>query len=309
MSEIHDLVLLHGREAARELVSSKHEKLCVDIAAEILAEESNRLGITHSGFCLTSLPHRKIEDLSWKREGYKLSLIVQSGLDRDQQPIGIPYGAAARMILLYLQTRAIQTDSRQVELGGSLHEWMNSMGVSSVGGNTYKRIREQARRISSCHLTFFWDGEGVEGRHNGAFVENEISLTAGHQAQAELWQDTVELNSTFFKALKEHPVPLWEPAIRQISGKSMALDIYIWLAYRLQSLERPTPLTWLSVFSQFGSGFKALKHFKPEFRRNLELALAVYPEAKVEEDKKGIVLHPSRPPIEARRFMAIEGGL
>ena len=89
----------------------------------------------------------------------------------------------------------------------------------------------------------------------------------------------------------------------------MALDIYIWLAYRLQSLERPTPLTWLSVFSQFGSGFKALKHFKPEFRRNLELALAVYPEAKVEEDKKGIVLHPSRPPIEARRFMAIEGGL
>ena len=37
----------------------------------------------------------------------------------------------------------------------------------------------------------------------------------------------------FFKILKAHPVPVWEPAIRGIAGKSMSIDIYIWLAYRL----------------------------------------------------------------------------
>ena len=81
--------------------------------------------------------------------------------------------------------------------------------------------------------------------------------------------------------------------------------MYIWLAYRLHALTRSTPVTWTPLHGQFGAGFKAVRQLKPTFREALGLALAVYPEARVDADKDGLVLHPSLPAVprsEARRL-------
>jgi len=297
MLRVQDLVLKHGRDMARSMVTTKHEKLAVDMAAELLAEESDRLGITHSGFCLTALPYKDPKASLWRKDGHQITLLVESGRDKDEQFIGVPYGAKARVQLLYLQTRAIQTNSPVVELGGSMHEFLKRVGIS-VGGSQYAEIRKQARRISACRLTFIEDNDVAEIRNNGAFVENAIMYKEqADTRQGTLWQDTVELNGTFFKKLKEHPVPVWEPALRQIIDLPVAIDLYIWLAYRLHVLKKATPISWLSLHQQFGSSYKNMRQFKPEFLRNLTFALAVYADAKVDETKEGLVLHPSRPPI------------
>jgi hypothetical protein len=101
----------------------------------------------------------------------------------------------------------------------------------------------------------------------------------------------------FFAALRDHPVPLLEAAIRQLRDRSMSLDIYVWLAWRLHRLPRPTTISWLALHGQFGSGFKAVRQFKPRFTEALEAALPAYPEARVDLDEKAITLHPARPPI------------
>lgn len=279
--------------------------MLADIAAAVMADESGRMGFTYSGFCLTALPHRNPTSELWRRDGHRITLLIESGKSRQGMPIGIPYGSTARMILLYLQTRALQTNSRFVEIGRSMNAWLDRMGLS-IGGNTYRQVKEQGRRISACHLTFFHDTDGGgEMRHNGAFIENALQFSQTLPEQGELWQDTVELNEKFFQAMKEHPVPVLEAAIRQISGKSMALDVYIWLAYRLHRLERPTAVPWPALYGQFGAGFKALKHFKPEFCKSLKLALAAYPEARVESHVEGIILHRSHAPVGDRRVHAI----
>ena len=58
------------------------------------------------------------------------------------------------MILLYLQTQAVRTGSREVALGRSMRDWMERMGLA-VGGETAHALREQAARISACSLKFF----------------------------------------------------------------------------------------------------------------------------------------------------------
>jgi len=297
MLRVQDLVLAHGRDAARAMVTTKHEKLAIDMAAELLSEESDRLGITHSGFCLTALPYKECKSPVWRKDGHQVTLLVESGRDKNEEFIGIPYGAKARVQLLYLQTRAIQTNNPVVELGGSMHEFLKRVGIS-VGGSQYAEIRKQARRISACRLTFIEDNDIAEIRNNAAFVENAILFKdTGDARQGTLWQDTVELNGTFFKKLKEHPVPVWEPALRQIIDLPVAIDIYIWLAYRLHVLKKATPISWLSLHQQFGGSYKNVRQFKPEFLRNLTFAMAVYADARVDETKDGLILHPSRPPI------------
>lgn len=306
MGEVHRLILQHGADGARALVETRAARKAIDAAAVILADEETRLGITHAGFAMTSLPHRRIEDPLWTRQGGRTKLLVESGRNGDGSWIGVPYGSVARLILLYLQTEAIRTNSPEVELGRSMRSWMTRMSLAS-GGRNYQLVAEQARRISACRLTFLTDlTGGAEMRHNGAFVQDAISLAGiSNEAQPSLWQDRVQLDNGFWKSLKEHPVPVREEAIKAIGPRSMAIDVYIWLAYRLHSLNKTTPVSWPAIHGQFGAGFKAIRQMKPVFIDALNLALAVYPEAQVDVETTGLALHPSPPAVprqEARRL-------
>ena len=112
-----------------------------------------------------------------------------------------------------------------------------------------------------------------------------------------MWEDRVVLDEVFWNALRDHPVPLLEAAIRQLRDRSMSLDIYVWLAWRCHQLGKPTAISWPAIHAQFGAGFKAFSQFKPRFLRPLAAATAAYPEARVEVGDPAITLHPARPPI------------
>lgn len=310
MGQLHHLITRMGREQAKALQTDPEQRSLVDIAAAVLEEERQDLGITYSGFALTALPHRRLpDDQPWERKGHRIRLLIEPG----RLPVrgggfklyGVPYGSRARMILLYLQTRALQTDSREVELGRSMHEWLDRMGLS-VGGQTYRDIREQASRIAACNLTFAWEDAHSIGFEKDSIVKGGIHFSSSPDSQqAMLWEDRVLLSEAFFRELKAHPVPIWEPALRHIQNNSSSIDIYIWLAYRLHSLSRPTPITWPAVFEQFGAGYSRLRDFRKRFVEALQLALAVYPDARVEVDEQGLVLHPSPPPIPERKVHQI----
>lgn len=313
MAEIHELIVRNGLSAVRAAASTPAERALADVAASILAEESEQLGITYAGWCLTGLPHKRLsDDMPWQRKGHRLTLLVEPGYLRRGGKlvrIGVPYGSRARLILLYLQTQAIQTGSREVELGRSMREWLARMGVS-VGGRTYNEVRAQADRISACHMSFFWDDvHGREGFLKSSLVTGGIRLHTADERQEDLWQDTVTLSAEYYSALQAHPVPVWEPALREISNRSMSLDIYVWLAYRLHALTRATPISWEAIQDQFGAGFVAARSFRQVFKEALAFALAVYPDAKVNIESTGLILHPSRPPIERKTLVALPSGL
>ncbi len=306
MGEVHQLLMRHGLQEARRVASGdKNERLCVEAAHAVMSDDSGQVGIAHAGFAMAALPHRKTADAVWERDGGQVKLLVESGLDSNKQPIGIPYGSIARMILLYLQTQAVRTKSREVELGASMNAWLTAMDIP-VGGKTYQIVREQSRRISRCRLTFFRRTAQAEFISNGAFVRDSI-LPLDPQAanQSLLWQERVRLDEGFYQSLIEHPLPLRETAIRQISGRSLAIDLYVWLAYRLHVLTSPVDVSWSALKGQFGPEYNELRFFRRDLAAPLRLALSVYPEARVSiDDKRGMTLYPSPPPVAERKAVA-----
>src|SRR4029078_3573514 len=116
MAEVHQLITRHRIQEARRQAGTKHERHLVEAAYRVLSDDAEKMGFTYSGFALTSLPHKPPTELTWKRDGHNLTLLIQSGVDRAGKPIGIPYGSYARFILLFLQSEAIKTGSREVEL-------------------------------------------------------------------------------------------------------------------------------------------------------------------------------------------------
>lgn len=302
MGTVHDLVRRHGRDEARRMVPANDRPL-VDMAAAVLAADP-AMGITYSGFCLTALPHKKLDDGErWERRGAFVTLTVDPGSLPDghggTRVHGVPYGSRARLILLYLQTQAIRSRCPEVELGASMRDWLGRMGIP-IGGKSLRDVRDQADRISACTLTFQWHGGHGIRFLKDAIVRGGIQLWREDGEQPRLWVDTVRLSESFFTALLDHPVPVAEPALRELSDSSLGLDIYIWLAYRLHVLDRATPVTWAALHQQFGGSYAELRDFRKRFRKPLAEALAVYPDAVVTVDDAGLTLHPSPPPIPER---------
>ena len=298
MGQIHQLILEHGLEEAKARSLGRLDRQCVETAFAVLSDTANRIGIMHAGFAMTALPHKAIGDKVWIRQGGNVKLRIESGFDTNDSLVGLPFGAIARIILLYLQTEAVKTRSREVALGRSINQWLTTMGIDN-GGKTYRLVREQSRRLSLCRLTLYRMTDEATSITNGSFVRDAI-LPSKPDNELQPWQESIRLDEGFYQSLIDHPLPLREAAIREIGHRSMAIDIYVWLAYRLHQLAKPTQIPWKALHDQFGGGFQHVRQFRAKFKEPLALALSAYPEAVIEVDDTGIRLHPSAPPVPER---------
>src|SRR3984885_1897712 len=302
VAEVHRLILDHGKDAALRF---DMDRAVVEAAAGYLSSEDTDIGYLFSGWAQAALPHRRLpDDAAWQGTTDRGTLIVQPGLrpalDGTPVSVGVPYGSRARLILLYLQTEAVRTNTREIELGRSLHAWLRRLEIP-IGGKQMASVRDQAERISRCRLSFqIRQGSrtGLVNQHildTSMFIEDE-------NIQGGLFVEKASLSQSFFDELKKHPVPVEEAAVRQIANNSLALDVYCWLAYRLHSLDVPITVTWKALHGQFGRSVARLDHFKDHFRSVLALATSVYPDANLEEAESGagLILRPSKPPVAAR---------
>lgn len=307
MGTVHKLLEEKGKQGVLQLGMLDRRE--VEAASSYMTDEDVGIGFLYSGWCQAALPHRRLpDDEIWQIRGERLVLLVEPGVRvmaaGKPIPVGVPYGSRARLILLYLQSEALRTGNREVELGGSLRAWLTRLGIPA-GGKSFASVRDQAERLARCRLSFHVSTGNSAGLVNQNIVDSAIFLDTDDNARGARFVERARLSEGFFEQLKRHPVPLEEGAVRAVSNNSMALDAYAWLAYRLHSLSGPRPVSWRALRSQFGAGFARSDNFKTHFSLSLRLALAVYPAARVDVGEQGIVLHPSRPPVSPKEKSAI----
>ena len=307
MGTVHSLLEAQGKKGALKAGLSRE---VVEAAANYLSDEESGLNFAFSGWAQAALPHRRLaDDQPWQLASERVTLVVEPGRRPTEGGglvhVGVPFGAHARLILLYLQTEALRTGSREIQLGGSLRQWLTRMGVP-IGGTAARSVRDQAERISRSRLSFHIGPNGKSsGLVNQSILDRAIFLDVEEgSAQGRLSLETAKLSEGFFEQLQRHPVPIEEAAIRALANNSAAMDCYIWLAYRLHSLHASKLVTWKALKAQFGAGFKELYHFKNRWPASLELAQAVYPGARIELLDQGVKLHPSRPPVSPKIIQA-----
>jgi len=300
MAKIHELLDQQGKAMVLRM---DVDRRVVEAATAYMSAEDGEIGFLYSGWAQSGLPHKRLaDDASWQVRTEHVSLLVQPGqrhtLTGDPIPVGVPYGSRARLICLYLQSEALKNNSREVELGKSLHAWLRRLDIS-IGGKSMAAVRDQAERISRCRMSF----QIRQGNRTGLVNQNILDTAMfvdDDTSQGSLFVERAKLSEMFFEHLRRHPVPIEEAAIRPISNNSMAIDVYCWLAYRLHALTGPTPVSWKALYGQFGSGIARLDKFRACFKSTLELAMSVYPEANVDVDGRGLMLFPSRPPVSSK---------
>ncbi len=310
---IHQQLELFGLEARRAEASGDQRQIArLEAASRAMLEnfkDADSIAWTHAAFAQVGLPHsRPASDAApWHRANGRLHLLVEPGRIIDHgEPrlVGVPYGATARLILIYVQSHAGRDGI--VPLGRSLSAWLGKLGLQVTGGKkgTITAVREQMLRFARSRMSLHWtDATGTSARIVDQLPVDGMTLWHNVDPHLRDWHEALHLTQPFLEALREHGMPLADHAIRYLRGTPLGLDIYTWLAHRLPRVtkrEAGRLLDWPALAQQFGAHYARPDHLGGRIRALLPDVLAVYPGARVEANSGGVRLWPSPPAVPRR---------
>ncbi len=272
-------------------------QLSLDIE-EKPTKDHNQLGVISTAMIYASLPHSAIEGAVFKRRNGDLSLTILNDPD-----IGLPYGKMPRLITAFLCTEAKRTKEPVISLGRSKNEFAKKLGLGTGGGprGDLTRLTEQAKRLFTSHITLIGAPDSQFHWRNVTMTDSGMLLWNPHDPDAKSpWESELTLSQKFFDECIAHSVPIDLRVLHKLRSP-LAIDIYIWMTYRYNSISAPTSISWKQLKWQFGANYaddeQGLKNFITSFKTCLRMVSSVYREAKFRTTKDTLTLLPSPPHV------------
>ena len=234
-----------------------------------------------------TLPHTDPKVRDWIKKNGDFSLIVSSGVDADAQPYGIPYGAFPRLVLAHIITQVIANQhkkERRIELSSHFGAFLKEIGYTgNHWGNSpsAKRIKDQLDRLLNARITFdYKEGDQFKGRHtvrNLDIAPNfDLWWDYKEPEQGSIFGSYIELSEGFYNAILARPVPLRTEVLKALHKDILALDVYMWVSYRLAGMKagnkESLQISYAALQAQFGTGI-AEQNYR-QFRQKLKKSFA-----------------------------------
>jgi Plasmid encoded RepA protein len=272
-----------------------------------ITNDSDNIAFVHAVLAQLGLPRNPTDARSFDRISGRASLSIEAGRWFDGlrwHDQALPSGTRPRLVLIHVCSEAIRTRSPVVEIGHSVRGFLGELGIDP-GGENMRHFRREMIRLAACRMTLGLATPTGSKTIKADPIKSFEAWLATSEGQQVMWPGTLELGSDFFETLSAHAVPLDRGAVSQLTNSALALDIYTWLAHRLCRINSPagTRLSWGNLHEQFGQEYRDVKDFRRKFLIALKRSVAVYPEAKIDHVRGGLLLKPSAPPIAKTRVV------
>ena len=216
----------------------------------------------------------------------------------------LPYGNLPRLLLAWVCTEAVRTQSRVLVLGKSLAKFMRELGIYNSGGNPQTRLRNQMGRLFGCTVSLIYEDENGRVTVNSLIADSTAFWWNPQRPdQPSLWESKIELSEKFFNEIIRRPVPIDMNTLTALKRCSLGLDLYLWLTYRTFGLRAPLRLTWRHLYRQFGvdlskaSDKETIKFFRRRTLRELKKIKLAWPGLNYTTAPGVLILLPSTPTI------------
>ena len=119
------------------------------------SEADPDLGFMARLMALCSLPRTNPgKQKEYKRVNGPYTLYIIAGGENK-----LPFGNLPRLLLTWVCTEAVRTQSRELILGRSLSKFMRTLGVYNSGGQPQTRLRNQMKRLFGCTVSLIYKDE------------------------------------------------------------------------------------------------------------------------------------------------------
>ena len=219
----------------------------------------------------------------------------------------LPFGNLPRLLLAWVCTEAVRTQSRELVLGRSLSKFMRTLGINSTSGGVrgeQTRLRNQMKRLFGCTVSLLYQDEHGEAAVNSVMARRtEFWWNERKPDQPSLRESKIELGEDLFYEIISHPVPIDMNTLTAMKRSPLGLDLYLWLVYRTFPLRAPLRLTWRQLYQQFGahpaksSDKVTVQALRRKVLRELIKIKMAWPELNYTTAPGLLILHPSTPAI------------
>jgi hypothetical protein len=273
----------------------------------IPAQQDDSLTFMARIMAQATLPHRDPGAISaWGRTNGDASLTIQPGIEwvnGRPKSIGLPYGSIPRLLISWVTAEAVRTKSRELCLGDTLSEFMAELDLMPTGGRwgTITRLKDQMRRLFSARIIFQSSTHQYESAKEFS-ISKERLLWWGenHPNQPSFLKSYILLDQDFYEEIIKHPVPLDFRVLRELKQSPLALDLYVWLTYRMSYLKKTTYIPWTNLQQQFGSDYKDTDNFVRKAKVTLKKIKLFYPDLNIDEARGRLILLPSKTHISRK---------
>ena len=276
------------------------------------SEADADLGFMARLMMLCSLPRTNPgRQLQYKRVNGPYTLIMTA-----VGQTGLPYGNLSRLLLAWVCTEAVRTQSRVLVLGPSLSGFMRRLCMTPIGGGSRgerTRLCNQMKRLFNAHIQLAYEDKQVSASVNSP-VASRTGFWWNKRRPGERlgWESKIELGEKFFNEILRHPVPLDMNILKALKRSSLGVDFYLWLTYRTFTLNRPLRLSWARLYHQFGvdpakaGENRTVQAFRADCLRELKKIKMAWPGLNYTTAKGVLILSPSKPAIVPMRVQLVE---
>ena len=264
------------------------------------SEADPNMGFMARTMALCSLPRSNPGNRKeYKRVNGPFTLGMIAGLNNK-----LPYGNLPRLILAWVCSEAVRTQSPVLILGKSLSDFMRALGIYSSSGEKHTRLRNQMKRLFGCSVTLIYEDAQMNVTAS-SFIADRTAFWWNESKPAEpvLFNSEIRLGEDFFNEIISHPVPLNMNTLNALKRCALGLDLYLWLVYRTFTLRAPQRITWRQVYRQFGlhpdkaSDKRTVLDFRRKVLRELKKIKLAWPGLRYATPPGVLILHPSTPAI------------
>lgn len=257
------------------------------------------------------LPQKRITEREWMITHGHATLHIQAGRVADRndpnmlRPAAIPFGRLARLILFYIVGESVRTRSRQIDMGRSLRQFMERIGLS-YKGREGRKVTEAVEDIAAACFTFAFYDDQKHKLHTEyhRLVKKVDFWIEPEENQLTFWTPEITLSEEFFDQIQANRLPLDLDHLASFTRSPRRMDLYVWLSYRIASIRKgrivSIPLQDLQPL--FAPDIESFRLFKQRFKRDLEAVKKIWKfDAEVLDDR--LVLGWSEPPIPRQARM------
>ena len=301
------------KNAIQTSPQARHHFTQVDQVNQLVTarEADPDLGFMARLMALCSLPRTNPGNRKeYKRVNGPYRLYMQAGPENK-----LPYGNLPRLLLAWVSTEAVRTQSREIVLGRSLSGFMRKLDIYGTSGGSRgerTRLRNQMKRLFRCSVSLIYEDERRDVSASSQVADRtEFWWNARKPDEPVLFNSTIHLSEVFFNEIIHHPMPLNMNTLKALKRCSLGLDLYLWLAYRTFALNRQVRITWRQVYRQFGvdptkaNEHRTVQDFRRKVLRELKKIKLAWPGLNYATAKGVLILSPSKPAVPPAQQLSL----
>lgn len=202
---------------------------------------------------------RKVYETEFVKKMGNTELIIVG-----RKKFGVPHGRDILVVLFLIREALTQNNGGLIVTKSPIRKYLDTFGIDK-SEKGYSEAKKRFTRIRYSH--WYWDehGKNIDKENSESYqIIKRWSVFFDKKDLHQLFDSYIELDSDFWKYIKNKRIPYDLNMVRKIKNRPIILNLYLLLVYRTYEIwdKHPNKHIYIPFFGENGLMYQLSANFK-----------------------------------------------